>query len=250
MTELRPAELRPLEEEIEELRPGFAPFPTAVFVDDQPWLADHFLPLISIDLGTLSDDLAGTVVTMLTPFEPLVDGTIGETTAEHHNDFTGDNWLAFELTADNRMRFLGVPEYFAPRSDEEQAAAEELRASYEAARASFEATGVVSASGAGPDEPSTIIDLLGGPLWPGNWIDTAEIPAGFELEYVEATAEDEAADDFDEYDWPRPVITRDGRPFFHIASTPAWEWVAQGADAIVLCYEPGSRTVLFSYDWT
>ncbi len=48
---------------------------------------------------------------MLCPIEPY-DGCIGETTEEHHNDFTSTNWIAFELTAGNQMRFLGNEGYF------------------------------------------------------------------------------------------------------------------------------------------
>lgn len=47
------------EENIETLRPGLVPFPEDVFVSDQPWLADHLWPLLSVDLGLLRPELAG-----------------------------------------------------------------------------------------------------------------------------------------------------------------------------------------------
>ena len=89
--------------ELRDLLPGMVPFPTDVFPADQAWLGQHLLPLLKIDLGLLRPELAGQVATMLCPIEPY-DGCIGET-EEHHNEFTGTNWIAFELTAGNEMRF-------------------------------------------------------------------------------------------------------------------------------------------------
>ena len=45
-------------------------------------------------------------------------------------------------------------------------------------------------------------------------------------------------------------LNRDGHAFFLVASEPASHWVAAGADAIVMFYEPHSRTVLFTFDWS
>jgi len=56
--------------DIRELQPGLTPFPTDVFAPGQAWLAAHLLPLISVDLGILRPELAGTVATMLCPVEP------------------------------------------------------------------------------------------------------------------------------------------------------------------------------------
>jgi hypothetical protein len=36
---------------VTRLRPGLTPYPQNVFAGDQLWLADHLLPLLSIDLG-------------------------------------------------------------------------------------------------------------------------------------------------------------------------------------------------------
>lgn len=99
--------------EVRELKPGLTPFPAAadIFVADQPWLAEHLLPLISIDLGLVRPELAGTVVHMLCPVEPF-EGCIGDETEAHHNVFTAPNWFALELTPDNRYRFLGNEGFF------------------------------------------------------------------------------------------------------------------------------------------
>lgn len=39
--------------DIRTLLPGMTPFPADVFSQEQPWLAQHLLPLIGIDLGIL-----------------------------------------------------------------------------------------------------------------------------------------------------------------------------------------------------
>jgi len=53
-------------------------FPKAedIFVKEQPWLKNHFLPLMRIDLAEINPDWAGQKVYMLCPFEPY-EGYIG-----------------------------------------------------------------------------------------------------------------------------------------------------------------------------
>ena len=93
-------------ENITELNEYLTPFPNIdnIFVEHQSWLKDHFLPLISIDLGMLNDEWQGQIVHMVNPFEP-VEGYIGESTHDFHNEFTGENWLAFKLTQNNQYEF-------------------------------------------------------------------------------------------------------------------------------------------------
>lgn len=122
--------------ELRDLLTGMVPFPTDVFTADQAWLGQHLLPLLKIDLGVLRPELAGQVATMLCPIEPY-DGCIGETTEEHHNAFTGTNWIAFELTACNEMRFLGNEGYFIGDAVQDKDAQEhiaQMRESYAKAR--------------------------------------------------------------------------------------------------------------------
>lgn len=59
-------------EEIQELNEHLQAFPKAedIFVEEQPWLKNHFLPLMSIDLAEINPDWAGQKVYMLAPFEP------------------------------------------------------------------------------------------------------------------------------------------------------------------------------------
>ena len=143
--------------ELRDLLPGMVPFPTDVFPADRAWLAQHLLPLLKIDLGVLRPELAGQVATMLCPIEPY-DGCIGETTEEHHNDFTSTNWIAFELTAGNQMRFLGNEGYFiGDRVDDKHARKHiaQMRESYAKARDYHATHGRLACySRYGKDEPS------------------------------------------------------------------------------------------------
>ena len=100
-------------ENIQELNDHLQAFPKAedIFVKEQPWLKNHLLPLMSIDLAEINPEWAGQKVYMICPFEPY-DGYIGNNTTEYHNEYTAPNWLAFRLTDDNKFEFLGKEGYF------------------------------------------------------------------------------------------------------------------------------------------
>src|SRR5258708_37485852 len=86
------------------------------------------------------------------------------------------------------------------------------------------------------------LDSLGGGIWYGNWTSHPPIPPAFQLDEAEnAGMGDELEDD-------GIRITRDGKPFFHVANVAGYNWCATGADSILLFYEPESRTVLFTFD--
>ncbi len=212
------------EEKIKKLRPGLTPFPEHVFVDDQPWLADHLLPLLSIDMGILRPELAGRVVHMLQPVGPI-DGYIGDGTVEFHNEFTGPNWFALHLTEDNRYRFLGQDGYFEPYDEEYAAGAKQNQA---------KVRGYAKDHGRLADFPRYLkgkaveqnwLDILGGDFWAGNWTTEAPPPA-FEFLYEEDT--------------DRIELAYQGKPFFPVAC-------ANGL-TILMFYEPESSTVLFTFD--
>jgi len=212
------------EENIEELRPGLTPFPQRVFVDDQPWLVDHLWPLLSIDLGILRPELAGTVVHMLKPIGP-VNGYLGDGTEEFHNEFTAPNWFALQLTADNRYRFLGQEGYFESYDEEYAARFKEYQAKVHAyAKEHGRLAGFPSHLNGEADEKNWL-DMLGGDFWAGNWM-TEDPPSAFTL------IEDEKNDHIE--------LTYQGKPFFPVAC-------ANGL-RILLFYEPESRTALFTFD--
>ena len=101
------------QEDIQELNGYLHAFPQAedIFVAEQSWLKEHFLPLVSIDLAVLNPDWAGQILHMVSPIEPY-EGYIGDGTEQHHNEYTAPNWLAFRLTDDNRYEFLGNEGFF------------------------------------------------------------------------------------------------------------------------------------------
>lgn len=215
-----------VEEKIEELRPGLTPFPENVFVEDQPWQADHLWPVLSIDLGILRSELAGTVVHMLQPVGPI-DCYIGYSTDEFHNEFTASNWFAQRLTEDNRYRFLGREEYFESYDEEYAAALKKYQAKVRAyanehgRMASF--PGYLN----GEVDEKNWLDILGGDFWLGNWT-TEPPPSAFNF------VNDKIND--------RIEITYQGKPFFPVAC-------ADGLTTLMF-YEPESRTVLFTFDFS
>lgn len=236
--------------DIRELQPGLTPFPTEVFASGQAWLAAHLLPLISVDLGILRPELAGNVATMLCPVEPY-EGCLGEETEADHNACIGTNWIAFELMTDSRMRFLGEEGYFLGSNAQDPELVEhigEMRDSYERAKAYFKAHGRLASYshfGEGGPNEQAYLDTLGGQISDGNWTETAPIPPAFELWLDPLMYERDQAADAENV-----RITRAGRPFFAVATVAGYNWCATGPDAIVMLYEPDSRTVLFSFDWT
>ncbi len=215
------------ENEISELHPGLTPFPQGVFVDDQPWLADHLWPLLSIDLGILRSELAGTTVHMLQPVGPI-EGYIGDGTVQSHNEFAASNWFALQLTEDNRYRFLGQKDYFEPYSEDYAARLKKLQA---------KVTDYAKAHGRlatfpkylnGEADEINWLDILGGDFWAGNWITEAPPPA-FKL--VDETEADGGVE-----------ISYQGKQFFPVAC-------AMGL-TILLHYEPESRIALFTFDYS
>jgi hypothetical protein len=212
------------EENIKALRSGLTPFPDDVFVEDQPWIADHLLPLLSIDLGLLRPEFAGTVVHMLQPVGP-VDGYIGDGTTEFHNDFTAPNWFALQLTDENRYRFLGQEEYFEPYDDEYAARVKKRQAQVRAYAKEHGRLADFPRHRKGQASEQNWLDILGGDFWAGNWI-TEDPPPAFDL------VEDEENE--------RIELTYQGKPFFPVAC-------ANGL-TILMFYEPESRTVLFTFD--
>lgn len=240
------------QEDVKVLHPGMQAFPAAaeVFSEQQPWLSQHFLPLISIDLGLLRPELAGTVVHMLNPLEPS-EGYIGDGTEAHHNDYTAPNWLSFRLDEHNRYHFLGREGYFQAAAlhggvfDDADAVQhrEEMHSSYAQAKAYYQAEGRLGVDyGYGETVIQSYLDSLGGDIWYGNWTVHPPIAPAFSM-HIEENNNDNLPDD-------GICITHQGQAFLYVAEVSGYNWCAHGADAILLFYEPQSRTVLFTYEWT
>lgn len=247
------------QEKIQTLAEYLHPFPRMedIFVPEQSWLKAHFLPLISIDLSALNPEWQGQTVHMITPFEPE-EGLIGEDTEAHHNEFTATNWLAFRLREDNRYEFLGNKGFFMRSpvngyGGEMEEYVEEMRDYYQKNREYFEKHGILVNSrwlkdGEEPKRENFLDELGGGSCFCyGNWPDIAEIPKAFTLTLPPTNMN---LADLDELPDNGIKIAYNGNPFHYIAGVAGYNYCDFGADMILLMYEPVSRIVLFTFDYS
>ena len=240
-------------EEIQELNDHLQAFPKAkdIFVKEQPWLKNHFLPLMRIDLAEINPDWAGQKVYMLAPFEPY-EGYIGDNTTEYHNEYTAPNWLAFRLTDNNKFEFLGKEGYFERTAihhwdfdSEMEKEFQKMQKSYEKSKANFEKYGtlinIFALEYDGIIEKVNYLNRLGGEIEYGNWsssIERKEYPKAFEMKIQYGKDDEEVVFD----------ISYQGNPFYLVAETGAYDWVGSGG-YIIMLYEPVSRIVLFTFDY-
>lgn len=233
------------EEEISELKEGLIPFPEDIFVADQSWLSNYLLPLISIDLGILSPDLKGTVIHILNPTEPY-EGIIGEKTTDFHNEFCTENWIAFRLAEDNKYAFLGNEEYFLSASKYKDKVDNEfvthiktIKENYQKIKTKYKITGQLLPWQ--DNNPQEFLYRLGGEMGYSNWTNTAPVPSAFEMN-IDESGEDIRNDGIS--------ISYKSKEFMYVGEVPGYNYCADGADSILMFYEPESRIVLFTYDWT
>lgn len=241
-----PPELRPETAEIEVPQPEKQPahidyFPEAstVFSAAQPWLEKHLLPLASFDLASLDPALGDVRLHFLKPVEPY-NSCIGGNTQAAHSDYCSANWLCFHLEDDGTYRFLAEEDYFlgenvAPDAREYFA---KVRASYRQIKRLYRESGVVVQW---LDDNN--LPRFGGPpsflpyFYQGNW-STTKPPAAFTI--------DENYNEWDE----EADIRYQGKRFICIATDAGYNWGEGGADTIFLLYEPHSRLVLMTFDYT
>ena len=242
-------------EEIQELNDHLQAFPKAedIFVKEQQWLKNHFLPLMSIDLAENNPEWAGQKVDMLAPFEPY-EGYIGDNTTEYHNEYTAPNWLAFRLTDDNKFEFLGKEGYFERTAihhwdfdSEEEELFREMADNYEKSKENVAKYGTLVnlhyPEYKGELNKENYLEILGGEPQYGNWcstIEDEEYPKAFKMN-IEDGEEDDDEVVFD--------ISYKGNPFYLISEATAFHWVGAGG-YIIMMYEPVSRIVLFTFDYS
>ncbi|MDO4430694.1 MAG: hypothetical protein Q4B95_05275 [Lonepinella koalarum] len=247
-----------LKENIKELNENLTAFPEAesIFVKEQAWLKEHLLPLISIDLGELNSHWQGTKVHLLNPIEPY-EGYIGEQTSEYHNEFTAMNWLAFRLNEQNQYEFLGNEGYFLRSplheqswDEDEQEHFAEMVEIYNESKAQVAKDGYLifprSEPFKGKPNITNFLDRLGGGTWYGNWTESAEMPSAFEMKLPPVGT---TYDEMEQMLNSGIEISYNGNPFYFIADVSGYNY-CDGADAIILFYEPVSRIVLFTFDWS
>lgn len=232
---------------------GMSPLPSAeaVFVPDQLDLAEHLHPLFSLDIATLNPEWSG-VLHMLSPLEPY-EGLVGEHTEWEgfHGDLLKTNWIGFKVE-EGRYRLCGDPRYFFLHRDNgpQHAQSPELKAelerhyadqhqSYATTVQAFRASGTLRRLEWPDSEPQEFVMQLGGDVdGCANWVETVEFP----MHIVEA--------DDDSGDSAVYPLSPAGRRFMHIASVPGWHYRTQGADTILMFYEPVEGLVLFTFDYS
>ena len=183
-----------------------------------------------------------------------------------------ENVIAFRVEGDGRYRFLadtayfrlaaleadpavaGFPERGAPAREELReyhqarkryeelvelrAHYDEQHATYEEARAHFAEHGMlcmVPLRERHEHYAVPVLDQLGGAAPDGNWVVTGP-----------STVEEQTAE-HGTVTWP---VDPQGRRFQHVASVAGYHYRHSGADAILLFFEPETRTALLTFDWS
>ena len=217
----------------------YFPEASAVFSAAQPWLEKHLLPLVSFDLASLDPALGDVRLHFLKPVEPS-SGCIGSNNQAAHTDYCHENWLCFHLEDDGTYRFLAEEDYFLG----ENADADDLkyfakvRASYQQIKQLYRETGIVVEN---LDDYG--LPRFGGPpsflspCYYGNW-STTKPPAAFTT-----------GEDYDNWDAEADIRYQDKR-FICIATDAGYNWGEGGADTIFLLYEPHSRLVLMTFNYS
>ena len=186
--------------------------------------------------------------------ESCIDGGRGQ----HPIEYNAHNWLAFRLNGGNRYECLGDEGYFERNcisgysgEGERDVCVAGLRARYNKSRKYFEKHGFLVnpyyPEYEGKPNRENLLDDIGGGFWYGNWTEGADIPKAFQLSLPPAGTK---LADLDELPDDGIKITYNGNPFHYIANVAGYNYCAGGADAIILMYEPVSRTVLFTFDYS
>lgn len=217
----------------------YFPEASTVFSATQPWLEKHLLPLVSFDLASLDPALGDVRLHFIKPVEPY-NSYLGDKAWATQTDYCHENWLCFHLEDDGTYRFLAEENYFIGENaaPDAQKYFAEVRASYQQIKQLYQESGVVVEK---LDDNN--LPRFGGPpsflspCYYGNW-STTKPPAAFTID-----------EDYD--NWGKEADIRyQGRRFICIAADAGYYWGEGGADTIFLLYEPHSRLVLMTFDYT
>ncbi|AKK07147.1 hypothetical protein CMUST_14270 [Corynebacterium mustelae] len=242
--------------QITNLEPFLTPFPepSDVFAGSEADItraAEHLLPLLTIDLEAYDPEFAGLKVHMLGPIEPD-EGFVGQNSEEFYNYYLRENWFGFRLTEDNKYEFLGDWRYFEAENPESGLLENEfflefrdrIRTSYAAQKQYFkrynqlvsvEAVEDIEKAHAKPNAQNYL----------STWKEPASYLNGTSLANMQIIEEPGIDGDLVYY-----PVSEAGNRFYLIAETPAYSYTADGADSILLFFEPKERLVLFTFDWS
>ena len=242
-------------EEIQELNDHLQAFPKAedIFVKEQQWLKNHFLPLMSIDLAEINPDWAGHKVYMLFLIESY-ECYIVKNENKYHNEYTTPNWLAFHLTNDNKFEFLGKEGYFERTtihhwdfdSEEERKIQKNIGYIAENNFTIEKKEGLFQINYINYDGKLFNIRLfnnLDENIAYHNWsknFDENTCPKKFHIEKEKKEKTDET----------KINILYKGNPFYFITSMSSHNPYGNNIDTIIMFYEPISRIVLYTFDFT
>ncbi len=214
-----------------------------VFASSDMFLAKHMLPLVSIDLSAVNPEWQGKVH-LVNPIEPH-DCYIGSYTLDHHDQYANENWFILQLDENNHYHWLGKNDYFYaenPECDKDlKQHSQEMHQDYLAVKARFKETGKIISSSSieyQSESPTTLLDQLGGEVDGGNW--THPIDQHFDLRYINENTDDQEVHIFD----------HEGQRYYFIVAVAGWEYCSHGADWILMFYQPETKRVLFTFDWT
>lgn len=220
---------------------GLIPFPEpeVVFGGDVAAHRKVLLPLISIPASWIDEKLDG-MLHFVTPIEPY-DGLVGEETQEFHSGYCRTNWIAFRVT-DSKYEFLGDFRYFKRNRGFEGQHAEanakfledyyaETEADFAETRANYQNTGKLQRRNR---IASAWMETLGGTASAENW---ASFSDKLELE------------NSDNGEVAHP-LTEDGRRFRFVGEVCGSSFRKNGADGVLLFYDPETQTALLTFEWT
>lgn len=236
---------------------GLYPFPDPefVFVPDQADLAEHLHPLFSIDLSMVNPEWSGSLH-MLSPLEPGEHRLVGFATegTDYHSALLHTNWIGFKVE-NGRYRLMGDPRYFFLHEkniglpDPYPDARSELvdyyqqqNTAFAAAREEYKRTGrlfwpdgLVQGLKLDDRDWCPFVEQIGGN------VDVGQVWAGSMSLYIAESTQNGICSVY-----PR---SPSGKPFFHVASVPAYHYQQMGADKVIMFYEPVEQLVLFTFHW-
>ncbi len=218
------------------------PQPEDVFAERVAEHAELLLPLATVDLALVDPELEGTVHFIL-PIEPD-EGCVGEGGDAAFNSLCRENWLGYRYSGGRCVVATGFDFFLLPRLRgastrlaDLNAHYAETRAGFARQRAEFQERGALYHPGLEPSAENRVaLAALGGHAPGGNWTVT-----DFPLVRTTGGAADRAS--------PLP-LTEDGRAFRYIGAVDAYRYALTHDCALLLFFDPETRTALTTFDWS